>query len=404
VNNPRSSLTTEFPGFLTDVAALIADRIGSEHIRGVFVCGSVASGEETIVRETEPPLMLSDIDLVVVVGSLRLLRAWYPRRAELGIACERLLGSVTFVGRVDVGVLLPDDLARLGARPGVYDMRNAALMLHGARTLLESIPDYPSTAIDGREAIVLIENRIAALLGSYPGEADLSGSDLYRFLYHVARIYTDLAVATLCIAGRYEPGYERRWHVLRELVESEMHPLAASLVSPEILSKVDRWTAFKLEPTAAALGVAPDAAVLRRVWIDSARDILWFWRQANSYRRDHAADLLHPYPVDSFGDSRRDVRRWRDHLRSWSAYLSRYPAGKRFLIAASIGKNLVAASPLDVVRERGVKLLGARLAFGSERPVRGAPFGFPHGGGRWERAAAELSSVWMEIVSGRGEM
>ena len=403
MNNPRSSLTTQFPTFLASCASFLTERIGAERIEAIFVCGSVAAGEETIVRETAPPILLSDVDLVVVLGSMESLHEWYPRRGELGAACESLLDGMTLAGRVDVGLLLPADLAKLPPRPGVYDMRNAGIMLHGKRSVLEIIPDYPAAAIDGREGVVLVENRIATLLGSYPGEADITGARLYELLYQIARVYTDLAVATLCIVGRYEPGYERRRRGIRALVEGEGNRLAAGLVSTEILSKVDRWTTFKLEPSIGALGVAPEAPVLRRVWIDSAKDVLWFWRQANSYLRDHNADLLHPLPIDSLAAAGRDARRWRDHLRSWFAFLSTFPAAKRLALAASLGTNLVAASPLDVVRERGVMLLGARLALGGEKRVRGAPWGFPHGGGSWSQAASQLSSVWREIVTGRKE-
>lgn len=403
MDQSRASLTTQLPSFLSECAELLAGRIGADRIEGVFVCGSVAAGEETIVRETEPPILLSDVDLVVVLRSIDTLREWYPRRVELGAACEPLAAPISFAGRIDVGLFLPSDLGKLPASPGVYDMRRAGRMLRGGARLLELIPDYEKAAIAPREGIILVENRIASFLGSYPPESALSRTELYEFLYQVARVYTDLAVAALCIAGRYEPGYRRRRSVLKEIVESEKGGLVAGLVSAEILSKVDRWTSFKIEPSVAALGVAPEPQVLRRVWVDAAKDILWFWRQAYSYVRDRGADLLHPLAVEALIGRGRRPGGWMDHLRSWRIFLSRYPAMKRCMIAGSIGTRLITSVPLDLVREHAVRLLHQRLAFGSERRVGGGSLGFPYTGGAWTDAASQLSSIWREIVFGRKE-
>ena len=401
MNQSRASLTTHYPSFLPDCAELLTGRIGADRIKGIFVCGSVASGEETIVREGEPPILLSDVDLVVVSHSIETLKEWYPRRFELGDACELLAPAMLFKGHVDVGLLLPSDLEKLPARPGVYDMRHAGRMLRGDARLLELIPRYERSAILPREGIILVENRMASFLDGYPPECALSQLATYDFLYQVARVYTDLAVAALCIAGRYEPGYLKRRDVLREVFESEKGGVVASLVSTETLSKVDRWTSFKIEPSMAALGVAPEPQVLRRVWIDAAKDLLWFWRQALSYMRDPGADLLHPLPVDALIAKGRRPGGWVDHARSWRIFLSRYPAMRRCMLAGSLGTRLFTSAPLDLVREHAVRLLHQRLAFGGECRVGGGRAGFPHAGGAWREAASQLSSIWREIVFGR---
>jgi hypothetical protein len=403
VDQSRASLTTQTPSFLPDFAELLTARIGADRIEGVFVCGSVASGEETIVRETEPAILLSDVDLVVVPRSIDTLKEWYPRRFELGAACELLAPSILFAGRVDVGLLLRSDLEKLPARPGVYDMRHAGRVLRGDARLLDLIPSYEPGAILPREGIILVENRMASFIGSYPPECALSRAGIYELLYQVARVYTDLAVAALCVAGKYEPGYLRRRSVLKEIVEGERGGLVAGLVSAEIMTKVDRWTSFKIMPTIVALGVAPEPQVLRRVWVDAAKDLLWFWRQARSYMRDPGADLLHPLAVEALIAGNRRSGGWLDHARSWRAFLSRYSAMKRCMLAGSLGGRLFVSAPLDLVREHAVRLLHQRLAFGGERRVVGGALGFPHAGGAWMDAALQLSSMWREIVFGRKE-
>ena len=112
-------------------------------------------------------------------------------------------------------------------------------------------------------------------------------------------------------------------------------------------------------------------------------------------------DLSIPMPAGALAGLPRNYREWRTHIRGWRSFLSRLPASRRILLAASLGRDLFGAGPLDIVREEGVRLLADRLARGPEAPVNGCRLGFPHHGGRWEKAAGELSSLWMEIVFGR---
>ncbi|HVO76597.1 MAG TPA: hypothetical protein VMT60_01305, partial [Candidatus Bathyarchaeia archaeon] len=112
-------------GFIPEFARVIEERLGADTLEAVFLCGSFALGEETVVLETEPPVLLSDVDLVAIVRSLDALSMWAPRRAELGAACESIMSDVRFSGRVDVGVMLAADLAALPPRPGVFDMRSS---------------------------------------------------------------------------------------------------------------------------------------------------------------------------------------------------------------------------------------------------------------------------------------
>ena len=74
--------------FLAECARLIERHIGREAVEAVFLCGSLAAREETIVLESETPILLSDIDLVAVVTPNEVARAWFPRRSELASACE----------------------------------------------------------------------------------------------------------------------------------------------------------------------------------------------------------------------------------------------------------------------------------------------------------------------------
>lgn len=387
--------------FLAGCARLAEAEIDVAAVEAVFLCGSFASGEETIVLETETPTLLSDIDLVVVVKSGNDLRTWFPRRTDLGSACEALLSEVRWVGHVDFGVMMIDDLRHLPARPGVYDMKHRGRVLSGNAGILDSIPAYRASDITVREALLVIENRVISLLDSCPACSPGRGEEPYRFLYEVTRVYTDIAVAALSIAGCYIPGYIARKDLIRTKIEKEKHFLLSNLVSPDVLSKIDRWTRFKVDPSLREGEALSDVSSREGMWTGAAQDILRFWRQGMAQCDRFLPDLSIPMPAGALAGLPRNYREWRTHIRGWRSFLSRFPASRRILLAASLGRDLFGAGPLDIVREEGVRLLADRLARGLEAPVNGCRLGFPHHGGRWEKAAGELSSLWKEIVFGR---
>ena len=387
--------------FLAGCARLAEAEIGVDAVEAIFLCGSFASGEETIVLETEIPILLSDIDLVVVVKSGNDLRTWFPRRTELGSACEALLSEVRWWGHVEVGVMMIDDLRHLPARPGIYDMKHRGRVLSGKAGILDSIPVYRASDITVREALLLIENRVISVLGFCPACSPAREDEPYRFLYEVTRVYTDIAVAALSIAGCYIPGYIARRDLIRRKIEKEKHPLLSNLVSADVLSKIDCWTRFKVDPSLREGKAPSDASSREKIWTRTAEDILWFWSQAMAQRDRFLPDLSIPMPAGALAGLPRNYREWRPHLRAWRSFLSRFPVPRRIVLAASLGSDLFGAGPLDIVREEGLRLLADRLARGPEAPVNGCRLGFPHHGGRWEKAAGELSSLWKEIVFGR---
>jgi predicted nucleotidyltransferase len=387
--------------FLSECARLLAGRVGEETVEAVFLCGSFAVGDETVVLETKSPILLSDVDLVVVVRSLENLLVWSKRRAELGAACEKLWGDVQFSGRVDVGVMLPGDLERLPARPGVYDMRARGVVLGGDPGILERIPLYAPGDLTGREAVILIENRAIALIDSRAGARREGNAEPYAYLYRIARVYTDMAAAALAIAGSYVPGYAARRDLLRAKTGTEPDGVLAKLVRPDFLGRIERWTKFKLEPSLETAGLSSEPRSLEALWEEAARDLVNFLRQAATGLLERHRNIPTPREVEELLGGARDRYNWRNHLRSWRAFLSELPALRRAALAASLGGKIVSRYPLDVVRHEGIRLLDLRLANGPETFVRGATGGFPHHGGPWNSAAAELCENWKRLVFGR---
>lgn len=387
--------------FLSECARLIESRIGGETIEAIFLCGSFAAGDETVVLEANPVILLSDVDLVVIVRTLEDLLAWNPRRAELGEGCEALMPDVRFAGRVDIGVMLPEDLKRLPARPGVYDMRERGRVLSGGANILDLIPRYAPSDITAREALTLVENRVVALIDSRPGTVPEGDAERYGCWYRIARVYTDIAAASLSIAGAYVPGYAARRDLIRAEVARDTEGILAKFAPPQMLRAMDRWTRFKLDPSVETALVRTEQHAFETLWKDAAADVLFFWRQAASHALEPGRDISRPLPLSALAGRARSWRHWRNHARGWRAYLARLPAAPRGALAAALGERLLSLSPVDAVREESIRLLDHRLTHGADVPVRGARGGFPHHGGDWDHAAAELCSAWKGLVFGR---
>jgi hypothetical protein len=386
--------------FIPECARVIEKRLGAEAIEAIFVCGSFALGDETVVLETDPPVLLSDVDLVVVVKSLDALFAWRNRRSELGGACEGIGDDVCFSGRVDVGVMLAEDLAGLPPRPGVYDMRAKGRVLSGNPRILELIPDYAPAEITTGEALVLIENRMIALIDSRPRARLRAEVEPYESWYRIARVYTDIAAAAVSIAGAYVPGYAARRDLIR-MKTGGADALFSGLLPTDVVGKIERWTRYKLEPSIETAGAGPGAGAFGELWEEAARDVLLFWRKAATRAREPRRDLSNPRGVEELAGKRRAHRDWRNHLRGWRAVLGELGGSRRLPCAAGLGTRLVSGSPLDAVREAGVRLLDRRLTRGADSFVAGAPGGFPYHGGSWDDAAAEITCVWNNLVFGR---
>lgn len=341
----------------------------------MFVCGSFASGDESVVLETDPPVLLSDVDLVVIVKSLQTLLEWSGRRAELGAACEELWPDIRFSGRVDVGMMLARDLAAMPAKPGVYDMRARGRVLAGDPAILGRIPAYAPADITAREAVVLVENRGVSLLGARPGTRREADVEPYAFPYLIARAYTDIAAAALSIAGAYVPGYAVRARLVREMAGPGGNGMVAALVGDALVDRIVRWTAYKLEPSLATAGLDRESRAVETIWAAAAADLVEFWKRARSAERDAARGAA----IGGGRAGRGGIRL--DHLRAWKTYLANSSAPKRLALVAALGSTLFVRTPFDVVREEGMRLLDHRVAFGAAVPVRAPRAGFPHRGG-----------------------
>lgn len=379
-----------FRAFLESCAGLIAEKAGPENVRSVYLFGSFALGEGSVAVDEGRQVFLSDIDLVLVLSEIDEHRRLLAVRRELGEACEQLMPEADFVGRIDVGVVHESELGSFSRSPGVFDMRSAGVVLYGDDSVLRDLPLFDPSRIEPIESLILLENRIASLLGAFPkGEV----RERSRFDYQIAKTYTDILTSSLCLAGAYIPGYEKRLDVMRSI---EAGGPLDRLVPKGIREKIERWTLFKLEPS----GKAHGANDHRGLWDEAATDLSDAWRRCETYRCGGPGEGPGEKGPAELLDSR-ERRASRANLLGWKNLLATMPVGRRIRLIAGMGGRMPGRSPLRVVREEGVLLISHASRFGTEGDVKRPPGSFPHGGGAWQDAAGELSGIWNEIVFSR---
>mgnify|MGYP001824861568 FL=1 len=317
-------------------------------------------------------VFLSDIDLLLVVHSMETHAVLYAGRSRIGEACESILPGIRFEGRIDIGVMTAGELGAMSRSPGVFAMKERGVVLYGEDNILDALPSFSAGEIGEAEALKLLENRMASFLGCRTGVERPEGVALYRFLYEVSRVYTDIVTASLCAAGLYRPGYRARAGFLASSDASSVRSdLGESLVEDAM-----RWTAFKTDPNREPVWTRNDRAP--HMWLEAAGDILAV--------RDRISGTY---------EDRRDGDRpgFKDLLRAWKKASMR-PG----LIARALSSGI---KPEEHIREESVRLIRHAAEKGTHGDIGGAPGGYPHGRVSWEEAASRTYSEWRRLVTGR---
>jgi hypothetical protein len=397
VQAPPSWWPRRFTDFLTSCASCLVERLGAENVRTILLSGSFALNEGSVVFTDDGPIFLSDIDLVVVVPTLDALTAVYRSRSELGAACEALFPEAAFSGRIEIGVLLLSQLPHLAARPGVLDMKRYASVLWGDVASLALVPSFRAEEVPDEEALTLIENRIAAFLGSYPSPGGVETISP-AFRYGIARVYTDIATAALCLLGSYRAGYAERG---RSILEGAGGPETKRLLEAALAKRIDLWTRFKLDPGAEPAGAEWDGRTPVERWGEAAADLLEFWRRAASFARSAVSDSRTPRSIDSLLRGRGGSARLADRLRFWKWYLARMPLGARVRTVARLRGMLLRRDPLELIREHGVRLVDHWMRRGAAGALESGRYPLVSELRDWYGAAARVHALWVEVVFGR---
>jgi hypothetical protein len=374
----QSWYVDSFPGFIDSCGRLILDEAGNSGVEGLILSGSFAAREGSVVMLGGGPVFLSDIDMLLVASSPDSHAELYRRRAAIGKACEELLPGARFEGSVDIGVMAVEELGRMPSSPGVFDMRERGVPLNGGDEILNRLPSFTADEIGAAEAVRLLENRMAAFLGNRPVTDRPEGVALFRFLYGLSRVYTDIITASLCAEKMYLPGYGARAEFITTSADAAK---VRERLGGSLITDAAKWTDFKVDPDAGKVWKDENSAL--HIWLEAAGDLL---AVRDRISRDE----------DAPSESRRG---YRDILRSWRNIADEAGiAGKLRLFSSALVSGL---DPGEHIREESVRLVRQAAEKGTECVAAGAPGGYPHGRTSWEQAAAETSSAWRRLVSGR---
>jgi hypothetical protein len=384
--------------YIETCAEHIAATVGPDEIEGIFLCGSFSLGEGGISLDSSPALLISDIDLLVVLRRFETHERMIPRRFELGRSCEKLTGDIEFLGRVDVGFMLPADLERLPPRPGVFDLKKHGRTIYGCGKVLDLIPNYEPEQIGGREAVTLLENRIASLLGRFADRTAAEGRFHYPFYYEIARVHTDIATALLCISGLYAPGYRSRSKIFGEAVREGKLEVPVSEDLPQLVSY---WTGFKLLPSSSYFEREPGPVLLGELWDEASRRIVSCWSACESLLqgKEQGAES-----VSRLLEAREPAEGLRTNLRAWRSFLAGKPIRSRLASLFGAGSFLYRRDPSYLIRTTALLLMNEHVEGKTDIGVTEIP-GLPgYSWETWEEAADKVSTLWQEMVYGRRDI
>lgn len=274
---------------LAERAAMLArEALGEARLHAIVLTGSVARGEESVLRRVHrPPLLLGDIEFLVILRTPFRLRRARRELAALGTAITEQLaeaGTEANVEYVPAGV----DYLR-GVRPCIfaYDLRQHGKVLWGRRDILAEMPSINASDIPREDAVRLVMNRLIELLTlDRPGAAPQRE---HAVAYQVVKTVLDLAGSALAFAGQYVSSYAARPVALRGLLRQQPE-LASTIPGADVFAdQVARAAACKLDPSEQGLErfASDDVRAQVLAWARA----LWLW-EMQRWQGACAGDVL----------------------------------------------------------------------------------------------------------------
>ena len=123
---------------------------------GIILCGGFGRGEGTVVKEGQLVRPVNDYDFLIVTDEKPL---------DMSILAKKLANALT-MKLLDIRAISPDELNKLPISQWAYDLKYGSKVIFGDKSLLQLIPDFSAEQIPVWEAIKLLCNRMAGILGA----------------------------------------------------------------------------------------------------------------------------------------------------------------------------------------------------------------------------------------------
>ncbi len=377
--------------FLLGCVKTIHDTVGEKRIDSIVLAGSFGGGEGTYLEEDDGIKVLSDFDIYLIVKKQGDLLELSPVRSRIGRECERSAGDITLYGSVDIGVVTTRDLKHLPLNPGTYQLKYRSRVLYGSTEALDLIPDFPVDSIPEKEALFLLENRMASILGILvEKKLSMNRDEWLKATYDISRIYTDIAIAATIVGSQFVPGYAERLRFLQENVGKKTD--INKLLDDRLLERIELATRIKFKPCTAF----DEVMNLDEFTDEALEDIFYIWRRIyeNIERKnvDLSGNMLGAEPL-SRSKPLSNLRSW--WVLSKSMGLSR---GVKTILEYNL--KCVRCSPFDLIRFSAVEMVFYYLKNGAEGRIVPRVAGFPYSDTSWRKAAGEVAAWWNRIVHG----
>lgn len=236
----------------------------------LIVGGSHASGSAAWTSLDGRRVCLSDLDVYAVVPDRARQRAAVARARAGRDGLRRRLLDRGFAAPLEASFLLPEDLARLPARPATLELARHGLVYRGDAAWLGRVPRWRPAEVSAEETQLLLENRAFELLLAWPGLAGpaplprlLARHAVLKCALDVVRVealsrgeYPDGAVALVAWArrGPVAPGLDTLLEAALAWRAGEIRALETDAARREWRAAVGAWSALWRER------VGPDGA------------------------------------------------------------------------------------------------------------------------------------------------
>ncbi len=377
----------KFNPFLERITHLLISRIGKENINAILLSGSFAQGEGSVFSPEKDPLFLSDLDLIVILDSLKAHRRNLNLRGILADECKSLWPSADFYGGITIGLYHTSEISRLEPKPGTFDLAQRSILLWGSDEFRHSLPDYARMEIPEVEGVRLLENRMLAFLGAYNRLNDLDTRGKVEAAYEISRVYTDLLTAALIFTGEYRSGYKARLDYL----EGDKIKVPADYLEPGFLARVVWASRYKLSP------IKMDHwRDVEGIWLMAASDLLGFWKWSEARRMgaDVKADCLELLRM------RKSAHPLSVRLRLWREYLAGFGFLLGFWRYLSMPGCLSKKSPMELVLEWGIKVMYRIINRSSEPRIKCPGRSFAFRKDDLKNCAESVYALWVEVQGG----